>query len=120
MIFFFAGGQTSPPSTPPRCSTPPASPGPTPIPYYLPCFKLDHCYRPLGIKTTHPRDFGLTSLCSLLVHDTVSAFPTANGLARLDVIFGTTIFRTLLTYDSIRDIMLLTSTQVLHLLPRRR
>jgi hypothetical protein len=66
--------------------------------------------------------FGLTSLCSLLVHDTVSTFPAANGLARLDVIFGTTIFRTLLTYGDIRvrNIMLLTSTQVLHLLPRRR
>ena len=63
----------------------------------------------------------LTSLRSLLVHDTMSAFPAANGLAGLDVIFGTAIFRTsLLTQDFIRDIILLTSTQVLHLLPRRR
>jgi hypothetical protein len=53
---------------------------------------------PRGIST-------LTSLRSLLVHDTMSAFSAANGLPRLDVIFGTTVFL-ILTHDSIRDIML--------------
>ena len=37
----------------------------------------------------------------------MAAFPAANGLTRLDVIFGTTIFLTLLTLEIIRDIMIL-------------
>jgi hypothetical protein len=48
----------------------------------------------LRIKTTK-RGLKLTSLCSLLVHDTVPAFPTADGLSRFDLIFGTAIFDTL-------------------------
>jgi hypothetical protein len=89
-------------------------------PLHLPCLELDHCYTVGNQRQRFQGTPGLTSLCSLLVHDTVSAFPAANGLARLDVIFGATIFRTLSTYNNIRDMMLLTGTQVLHLLPRRR
>ena len=63
---------------------------------------------------------GLTSLRSLLVHDTVTTFSAANRLSRLDVILRTTIFHARgLVYISYEIVKENTGTKIFHLLSWR-
>ena len=63
---------------------------------------------------------GLTSLRSLLVHDTMSTFSAANRLSRLDVILSTTVFHAYgLVYISYEILKEHTGTKIFHILSWR-
>jgi uncharacterized membrane protein YoaT (DUF817 family) len=63
---------------------------------------------------------GLTSLRSLLVHDTVTTFSAANRLSRFDVILRTTVFHVhvlvCISYEIAKEH---TGTKIFHLLSWR-
>jgi hypothetical protein len=65
----------------------------------------------------------LTSLCALLVHDTIATFPASNGISWLQLILSMTIYEAPICSDqSYSKIMakVFTSTNIYHWLLNRR